>query len=345
MSLSTVAIQEIISHRKQRWLDLYDPTKPGVRCCLVRWMPDLPERPWPHEHNLEERVDWAWKKYLSQVEQLAWLDDDTLPFLDVYTGTEIFAAAFGCKTYYPENDMPFAMPLIKSADEVSKVQVPGLDVPPVAILFKMADELRQRAGPEALMHMVDIQTPMDISALIWDKTTFYPALIQEPEAVKELAHKVLVFLEAFLDEWFARYGREFIAHYPDYYMPYGITISEDEIGAVSGKMFNQFFLPELEELSHRYGAIGMHCCAHARHQWENWRKIPQLKLLNLVQPPEITKEAWSFFADHPAQFHSYCGEGPAPGWHGQHPPQARMVYEVMAGSKEEAVELARILKR
>ena len=31
----------------------------------------------------------------------------------------------------------------------------------------------------------------------------------------------------FLDEWFRRYGPSFMAHYPAYYMPNGITMSED----------------------------------------------------------------------------------------------------------------------
>ncbi len=343
----TTALEKIyakITRRKRRWLDLYDAHRPGTRLVLVRWMPDLPERPWPHLENAAERVEWAWLKYQMQLEQLEWLEDDSLPFLDVYTGTEIFAAAFGCRTYYPENDMPFAMPRIHSAEEVAGISIPALDAPPVRILFEMAEELRRRAGPEALLHMVDLQSPMDICALIWDKTTFYPALIQEPEAVQELARKVQTFLVMFLDEWFARFGREFIAHYPDYYMPYGITLSEDEVGAVSGRMFNRLFLPELAALSERYGAMGMHCCANARHQWENWKKIPNLKLLNLVQPPEVTREAWTFFADHVAQYHSYQGEGPAESWRAQHPPQARMVYEVNAASKEEAMELARRLK-
>ena len=349
MSLSETEIKARIEARKQRWVDLYDPARAGMRVVLVRYMPELPERPWPHLDNAADRVEWAWRKYQLQMQQLEWLDDDTLPFLDVYTGTEIFAAAFGCKTYYPENDMPFAMPCIRSggaeaAEAVAALQIPSLDVPPIRVLFEMAEELRRRAGPDALVHLVDIQTPMDISALIWDKTQFYPALIQQPEVVRQLAHKVQTFMVTFLDAWFARFGREFIAHYPDYYMPYGITLSEDEVGAVSGRMFNNLFLPELTTLSNRYGAMGMHCCAHARHQWENWKKIPNLKLLNLVQPPEVTREAWGFFAGHTAQFHNYQGEGSAETWREQHPPEARMVYEVFANSKEEAIEIASCLK-
>lgn len=332
--------QMVLAERKQRWLDFYDPTRPPSSLFLIRWMPELEERPWPQINNTSERIEWAWKKYQCQLAQMDWLDDDTLPFLDIYTGTEIFAAAFGCPVYYPEKDMPFAMPLIRSAKEVTGVKIPDLNAPAIAQLFEIANELRRRAGPDALMHMVDLQSPMDIAALIWDKTTFYPALIQEPQAVQELADKVKTFMVRFLDEWFARFGKEFMAHYPDYYMPYGITLSEDEVGAVSGKMFVNQFLPELVDLSERYGAIGMHCCAHARHQWSHFKKIPNLKLLNLVQPPEVLKEAAIFFADHVPMWPGWGGEGPAWTWPDQYPPNARMVYEITVNSREEAVETA-----
>jgi len=166
---------------------------------------------------------------------------------------------------------------------VSRIKTPELGSTPLTMLFEIADELRRRAGKNALIKLVDIQSPMDIAALIWDKNDFYSALIYAPEAVMELSVKVKELLTAFLDEWFNRYGVEFIAHYPSYYMPKGITLSEDEVGSVSPQMFVEYFLPELEELSNRYGGLGMHCCANARHQWENFKKIPNLRLLNLVQ--------------------------------------------------------------
>ena len=88
--------------------------------------------------------------------------------------------------------------------------------------------------------------------------------MESPQAVKELADKVKQLLTAFLDEWFRRYGREHIAHHPDYFMDGGWTVSEDEAGVVNQEMFAEFFLPELNALSDRYGGIGIHCCANSR---------------------------------------------------------------------------------
>jgi len=86
-------------------------------------------------------------------------------------------------------------------------------------------------------------------------------------------------------------------------MPGGLTLSEDEVGAISQRMFDALFMPELAELSARYGGLGMHCCAHARHQWPGFRRIPGLRLLNLVQPAPVIHQAVAFFAGLP-QMHS-----------------------------------------
>ncbi len=236
--------------------------------------------------------------------------------------------------------MPFAKPLLTRADEVSRLRVPELSTTPLARLFEMADELRRRAGEEALMKLVDIQSPMDIAALIWDKNDFFVAMLEEPEAVKELAEKVSQLLIAFLDAWFARYGRDFIAHYPYYYMADGLTLSEDEVGIVNTDCFAEFFLPELTALSARYGGLGMHCCANSRHQWEQFLRIPGLRVLNLCQPPEVVAAAYRFFALHVVQMHSGYGDGAPWQWPAQMPPGARVIFELNAASRDDALTLA-----
>ncbi len=337
------AAPDTVAARKQRWCDFLDMSRPPGHLFLIQYDPGVPARPQPWPENKRERIEWAWRQYERQMERLEWLHDDAIPYLDPYTGTEIFAAAFGCPVQRPADDMPFARPLISEASQVSGVRVPDLGVRPLADLFDIADELRRRGGPEALMKLVDIQSPMDIATLIWDKNRVYVALREAPEAVVELAARVRELLVTFLDEWFRRYGDEFIAHYPAYYMPKGITLSEDEVGAVSGDMFVKYYLPELAELSQRYGGIGMHCCANARHQWSNFGLIPNLRLLNLVQPNEVLRQAWSFFADRVPQMHSWSGDGPAWTWLAQYPPQARMVMEVPAQTRDEALECAQRL--
>ena len=326
-----------LEQRKQRWRDFLDPQKPAQHLYMIYFDPaPPPPRPSLGWDQIPQRIEWAWECYRLQFERMQWLRDDLLPFLNVNTGTEIFAECFGCQIHRPDDNMPFALPLVTTASEAAKIKTPRLADTPLMKLFDIADELKRRGGKEAPMAIVDIQTPMDIAALIWNKSDFYTALLDTPEAVVELADKVKTLFVEFVDEWFRRYGPDFISHYPAYYMPKGLTVSEDEIGSVNSDMFLEFFLPELVELSTRYGGLGIHCCANAKHQWSNLLRIPGFKVLNMVQPVEVIKEACKFFAPHVAQMHSWSGDGAPETWASWYPGNARMVLQACAQNVDEA---------
>jgi hypothetical protein len=329
--------------RKQRWCEFFDLSSPRRVAFLVRYAPEIPPRPLPNPELRAERLEWIWRNYVYHLERMEWLDDDTLPCLDMLTGTELFAEAFGCQVYRPADNNPFALPLVHSAEEADRLQLPSLDAPPLALVFGMADELARRAGPGALFRLVDLQCPVDIAALIWEKTSFYISLVEEPEAVSRLVEKIKCLQFSFLDEWFRRYGRELVAHYPDYYLPQGVTLSVDEIGAISPNMFRQFFLTGLNEFSARYGGLGLHCCAYARHQWQNFKAISSLRLLNINSPhPETLRDAYTFFADFTAQWNIDQSPQLRPHieWLPDIPPQAHVVLELNPGSRSEAQHLA-----
>ena len=297
-------MNSIIEKRKQNWIDFYDLKSPVNRLLVVEYTQDVLKRPPLWWEYMKEREEWAYQRYMLQMDNLEKLHDNTIPYLSMITGTEIFAEAFGCKVHKPDNDNPFALPLIKDVSEWYKIKVPRLEDTNLTKLFDMADRLKARVGDEALFSLPDIQTPIDVAALIWEKSDFYVSMFDEEPAVRELSCMIKEFMFSFLDEWFRRYGKAFMAHYPDYYMPYGITMSEDEIGIVNSDMYRAYFRDELHEFANRYGAIGIHCCADSNHQWENLKEVPNLKVLNFVRDQENTKKAVEFFGACVAQFHN-----------------------------------------
>jgi uroporphyrinogen-III decarboxylase len=194
--------------------------------------------------------------------------------------------------------------MIFSAAEFAKLKKPQLENSTLMETIEYGYKL-QKEAPGALMQLPDIQSPLDIAALIWDKTDFFTALYDEPNAVKDLIGMTSSLLMEFLELWFRTFGNEFIAHYPDYYMPFGITLSEDEIGSISMEHFKEFSMPELIKLSGRFGGrIGIHSCANAKHQWGLLKTVPGLVMLNLVQPDDVLREASSFFREGPCQMFS-----------------------------------------
>jgi hypothetical protein len=333
--------------RIDRWTRFLDGTG-ASRLFLIRYAPGagIADRPWPNPEARSARLDWARRSYAWHLERMRWLDDDTVPCLDPWTGTELFAEAFGCRVHRPADNNPFALPRVRSAAEADRLTVPTLEAEPLARVFGMADELREWAGAGAVMRLPDLQSPLDVAALIWDKESFYPALLEEPEAVERLAAKVRILQLAFLDEWFRRYGRPAVAHYPDYLLPRGVSLSVDEVGAMSPVLFERFVAPELAAFSARYRGLGIHCCAHARHQWDGFARVPDLLLLNLNQPEPVLREAYPRFAPVAPQCHYGWDPGQDPvAWEAALPASARVVIDVAAGSRDEARALSDTLVR
>jgi hypothetical protein len=300
--------------------------------------------------NYRERIDWAIRSYEDQLEHASVVPDDSVPCLRPYTGTEIFAEAFGCPVHRPDDHNPFARPFIYEVRDIDRVSVPDLSANPPAKVFEIADALRAACGTDAVMKLPDIQSSMGIAALVLDKAAFLTGLIDDPAAIRALAGKTMQLLTQFLDEWFARYGGEYVAHFPDYYMRDGVTLSEDEIGSVGNRMFEEYFLPDLVALSRRYGSLGIHCCADSRHHWGSLLSIPDLKVLNLstnwlADPDATTREAYEFFAGRLVQFHHGREfEGEPWTWPRQVPPNARAVFTVQTESREQAIETAERLR-
>ena len=337
-----------VNQRVDRWRKLFDSSSPVRRVFLVYGgddenMPPIEHTP-AHPEKAAGRIETAWQNYQRQVSRAEWLDDDTIPYVDTYSGTEIFAAAFGCEVHRYAGGGTAARPLVSDASEAAALKVPDISHPALAVLFEIGDELRRRAGDDALMKIPDIQSPIDIAALIWEKTSFYYAMVDAPAAVKELAEKCRQLLIAFCDEWFDRYGRQFIAHYPAYYMPTGLTLSEDEIGSVNREMAEEFFLPHLNALSDHFGGLGIHCCANARHQWDNFLKIRNLRVLNLTRDAETTADAYRFFGDSVIHVHDGQPSDDPATWIAENAPEAPAVVRYWAEDRDQAVELARRLR-
>ena len=229
------------------------------------------------------------------------------------------------------------------------------DLVPQRIQWRWAEYERmcrkaQRVDDDRVPYLSNVQSPMDIVALIWDKADLFAAMIDTPDAVSALAEKVRALLVAFFDEWFRRYGTTFVAHYPDYVMNGGITMSVDEVGAVSDELFRTFFRDELSALSKHFGGLGIHCCADARHQWGNFRDLPGLKLINHNLPPtrqaqEYLPDALRFYGTKVAQMPiGWTPDGPPESWPAQFPEGSRVVFEVQAEDMDRAAAIAERLQ-
>lgn len=245
--------------------------------------------PWPDDVAISERpvadwVPWALQNLEARIKWHETIGDDCVPYVTLWTGTEVFASAFGCSAHVYPDSPPSARPLVFTAAEADALAPPSLETRPLARVFEFAQLLRQAIGPDIPIGVPDIQSPFDIAALVWNKQDLYVALHEEPAAVKRLVDKCLTLLKGFL----VAYQREVpncnLCHCPHMWAPpaLGCSLSEDEAGSMSAAMFEEFCLPSLVDLSETFGGMFVHCCATADHQYAGFNRIPHLRSMNRV---------------------------------------------------------------
>jgi hypothetical protein len=222
--------------------------------------------------------DYAWKRAQSRA-----FADDAVPYVNLCGTTGFFAAAFGCAFHsYAHGGNPVARPLVTTAEEADALSRPTLEDGPIPRYFELAEKLAKRLGPDVPISVPDVQSPFGIAAIIWNKEDLLIALLETPEAVLRLVDKTHRLLADFLEALKRRLPNVNFVHCPYTWAPpeLGCWLSEDEIGIISAEMFETFALGSLAALSEQFGGLMMHCCAAAQHQYDQWRKIPNLRAIN-----------------------------------------------------------------
>ena len=260
---------------------------------------------------MSEWVDWETRVYESKVARTEALDDDAVPCIRAWTGTELFAAAMGCSVHvYEDNIPPGTRPLVFTAEEAGRLPEPTLAGPVFDRAFDYIRRLRERVGPDVPVSIPDIQSAFDIAALIWNKQDMFVAVYDSPDAVKRLVAKCQRLLKAFFVEFGRSFGEVSFCHCPYAWAPpeLGVWLSEDEAGAISCAAFEEFCLPHLVDLSRTFGGLFMHCCAAADHQYASFLKIPNLRGLNRVFQTPGPRPAVDAFAGRTVLMNAWFDE-------------------------------------
>ena len=263
------------------------------------------------DRPMSEWIDWELRVYESKLARTEAFDDDAVPYARAWTGTEIFAVAMGCTPHvYEENMPPAARPLVFTAAEADRLPEPKLAGPVFDRVFEYIRRLRVRIGPAVPLSIPDIQSPFDIAALVWNKQDMYTAIYDDPDAVKRLVAKCHRLLKAFLVEFGRSFGEVNYCHCPYAWAPpeLGCWLSEDEAGAMSVAMFDEFCLPTLVDLSESFGGLFVHCCATADHQYGSFLRIPNLRGLNRAFQSPGPRPAVDAFAGRTVLMNAWMDE-------------------------------------
>jgi hypothetical protein len=224
------------------------------------------------------------------------------------TGTHIYAAAFGCPVHSFDDDMPCALPLVRTAAEADALETPDLwSCPTLYRTFELAAAVLQELGSDTPLAPPDVQTGFDTAALVWNKEDFLLALADPSgqSAVERLVARCARLLERFLLEFRRQFPTCTPCHCPLAWCPPELPpwVSNDECGALGPASFREFCLPELLRLSETFGGLGMHCCADAEHQFPLFGLIPGFYAFNRVPARQGYEPLLEHFSGREAPVH------------------------------------------
>ncbi len=228
------------------------------------------------------------------------VDDDFVPHLQPQGGVTVFASAFGCHVDFFEHTMPWAHPVVRQNDPPEKVY--ELSPPAVADgqlgdMLEFTDHFVAETGGRYPVAMTDLQGPLDTAYLVWEPSAFMVAMYINPKEVHHLMRLVTDLIIRYVKEQRSR-SPEFIpCHYPPLWLPNGrgISISDDGLAVISPKLYEEFCLPYVNELSDEFGGVMIHSCGNFVHQFDNLEKMHNLRGINFGATETPFEAVWERF--------------------------------------------------
>ena len=269
------------------------PTVPVLTAAELRMVP-LPKLFQEKEVQLEVSLNvLEWREATD-------IGDDFVPHLVPFAGVSVFASAFGSKVEFFEHTYPWAHPVITADDPPEKVYELPVPKPTDAQLGQMLEFteyfVEQTKGRYPIAQ-TDMQGPLDVAYLVWDSSAFMMAMRSNPKEVHHLMRMSTDIIIKYVKEQRAR-SPEFIpCHYPPFYLPdgMGLHISDDGLAVIGAKMYEEFCLPYVNELSEEFGGLSIHSCGNFVHQFGNLEKIHNLRGLNFGVSETPFEAVWERF--------------------------------------------------
>jgi len=228
------------------------------------------------------------------------IGDDWVPHLQPYQGVTPLASAFGCLVRYFDHTSPWVEPLIRAEDPPEKVYElprPAVTDGQLGAILEYIDYFVAETGGRYPIAITDSQGPLDMAYLVWESTAFMLAMYTNPREVHHLMRLVTDLIIAFVKEQRARSPQFFPCHCPPLWMPegLGISISEDCSAVLSPKLYEEFSLPYINELSEEFGGVVIHSCGNFLHQFDNLAKVHNLRGINFGASETPFAAVWERF--------------------------------------------------
>jgi len=221
-------------------------------------------------------------------------DTDYVPYLDPFEGVTILAEAFGCRMEVPLNGDPWIRePLIRRPEEVYELTRPRMDNPVYQRVLETLHFFESQTKGIIPVACTDPQSPLDVALLMWESSSFFIALRENPGAVH---HLLRLLTESFIEFYSLQLEVLHNPALPGHSFPLcdssqGISISDDAVVFLSPELFAEFDRPYLEAISEAFGGLYYHSCGNFGACLQEILAVKGLRAINgHLSPRELRPE-------------------------------------------------------
>ncbi|MFI5366656.1 MAG: uroporphyrinogen decarboxylase family protein [Candidatus Binatia bacterium] len=242
----------------------------------------------------------------AQLALLGWretadIGDDFVPHLQPQGGVGVFASAFGCAVDFFEHTLPWVHSVIRESDAPEKVYdlvAPAVDAGQLGDMLAFTDYFVAQTGGRYPVAITDVQGPLDTAYLVWQSSAFMLAMYTNPKEVHHLMRLVTDLIIRYVKAQRARSPEFLPCHYPPLWLPdgRGLAISDDGLAVISPKLYHEFCLPYVNELSEEFGGVMIHSCGNFVHQFDNLERVHHLRGINFGVTETLFEAVWKRFA-------------------------------------------------
>jgi hypothetical protein len=233
---------------------------------------------------------------------------DTLPNLEPWFGTGIYAEAFGCKYYWREGDSPAVHYAYHNIEEIQKIQKPEISAGKLfGMVLEAIEYFKDKTNGRLPICMTDTQSASDTATLVLDASEFFIACYTHPNVVKRFLNMINELVIEFsrkqvelIGNCLVLPGRIISSSINANFGGKGITISDDNLAVSSPQLNAEYFLPLDDKLGEALGGVAIHSCGNWGHtmplllQMKNLLMI-ECKISSPVDPnptvPEQVRDA------------------------------------------------------
>jgi uroporphyrinogen-III decarboxylase len=236
----------------------------------------------------------------------AWeIGDDFVPHLQPQGGVTVFASAFGCRVDFFEHTLPWAHPVIGADDPPGKaleLKAPEVTDGQLGEMLERTEHFVRETQGRYPVAMTDLQGPLDTAYLVWEPSAFLIAMQTNPREVHHLMRLTTDLIIRYVKEQRARSPEFLPCHFPPLWIPdgSGIAVSDDALAVLSPKLYREFGLPYVNELSEEFGGVMIHSCGRFVHQLENLSEVRDLRGINFGASEMPFEAVWERFGGRAA---------------------------------------------